>query len=73
MQQAWIDEDVPQCGYCQAGQLMSAAKVSVFVNGQAEPCLVVDELSDRSHGSLGVWVGEGSAGYFANLHVTRTR
>src|SRR4029078_53200 len=22
---AWIAEDVPQCGYCQAGQLMSAA------------------------------------------------
>lgn len=25
LQQAWIDEDVPQCGYCQPGQLMSAA------------------------------------------------
>jgi len=25
LQQAWIDEDVPQCGYCQAGQLMTAA------------------------------------------------
>ena len=25
VQQAWIDHDVPQCGYCQAGQLMSAA------------------------------------------------
>lgn len=25
LQQAWIDNDVPQCGYCQAGQLMSAA------------------------------------------------
>jgi isoquinoline 1-oxidoreductase alpha subunit len=25
LQQAWIDMDVPQCGYCQAGQLMSAA------------------------------------------------
>jgi aerobic-type carbon monoxide dehydrogenase small subunit (CoxS/CutS family) len=24
VQQAWIDEDVPQCGYCQAGQIMSA-------------------------------------------------
>jgi len=24
LQQAWIDYDVPQCGYCQAGQLMSA-------------------------------------------------
>jgi aerobic-type carbon monoxide dehydrogenase small subunit (CoxS/CutS family) len=25
VQQAWIDENVPQCGYCQAGQIMSAA------------------------------------------------
>ena len=25
LQKAWMDVDVPQCGYCQAGQLMSAA------------------------------------------------
>jgi isoquinoline 1-oxidoreductase alpha subunit len=25
LQAAWIEHDVPQCGYCQAGQLMSAA------------------------------------------------
>jgi len=25
VQQAWIDEQVPQCGYCQSGQIMSAA------------------------------------------------
>ena len=25
LQQAWIDNQVPQCGYCQSGQLMSAA------------------------------------------------
>ena len=25
VQQAWLDEDVPQCGYCQAGQIMAAA------------------------------------------------
>jgi len=24
VQQAWIEEDVPQCGYCQAGQIMTA-------------------------------------------------
>jgi isoquinoline 1-oxidoreductase subunit alpha len=24
VQQAWIAEDVPQCGYCQVGQIMSA-------------------------------------------------
>lgn len=25
VQEAWIAEDVPQCGYCQSGQLMAAA------------------------------------------------
>ena len=25
VQEAWIDEDVAQCGYCQAGQIMAAA------------------------------------------------
>ena len=25
LQSAWIAEDVPQCGYCQSGQIMSAA------------------------------------------------
>jgi aerobic-type carbon monoxide dehydrogenase small subunit (CoxS/CutS family) len=25
LQRAWLEEDVPQCGYCQSGQLMSAA------------------------------------------------
>lgn len=25
VQQAWLDNRVPQCGYCQAGQMMSAA------------------------------------------------
>ncbi len=24
VQQAWMDEDVPQCGFCQSGQIMSA-------------------------------------------------
>lgn len=24
VQQAWVDEQVPQCGYCQSGQIMSA-------------------------------------------------
>lgn len=25
LQEAWIEHDVPQCGYCQAGQIMNAA------------------------------------------------
>jgi aerobic-type carbon monoxide dehydrogenase small subunit (CoxS/CutS family) len=29
LQQAWIDLDVPQCGYCQSGQLMQAAALLI--------------------------------------------
>ncbi len=27
VQQAWVEHSVPQCGYCQAGQIMSAASL----------------------------------------------
>lgn len=27
LQQAWIEHDAPQCGYCQAGQIMNAASL----------------------------------------------
>lgn len=27
VQRAWLEHDVPQCGYCQAGQIMSAASL----------------------------------------------
>jgi isoquinoline 1-oxidoreductase alpha subunit len=27
LQAAWVELDVPQCGYCQAGQIMSAASL----------------------------------------------
>src|SRR5205814_1493352 len=46
-------------------------KVSVFVTGAATAALVVNELSDRARGSVGLWAGDGSAGIFANLRVTR--
>ena len=34
VQQAWIEEDVPQCGYCQSGQIMAAASL---LNATAHP------------------------------------
>ncbi len=27
VQRAWVEEDVPQCGYCQSGQIMAAASL----------------------------------------------
>ena len=34
LQKAWIEEDVPQCGYCQSGQIMSAA---VLLKAKPDP------------------------------------
>jgi isoquinoline 1-oxidoreductase alpha subunit len=31
VQVAWQDADVPQCGYCQAGQMMSAAALLMAI------------------------------------------
>lgn len=31
LQKAWLELDVPQCGYCQAGQLMTAAALLVRI------------------------------------------
>lgn len=33
LQNAWIEADVPQCGYCQSGQIMSAAILLKQVKG----------------------------------------
>jgi isoquinoline 1-oxidoreductase alpha subunit len=34
VQQAWLEHDVPQCGYCQAGQIMAAVD---FLNRHPKP------------------------------------
>ena len=46
VQRAWLDEDVPQCGYCQAGQIMAVASLLEQV---PEPS---DDDIDRLHGNL---------------------
>jgi hypothetical protein len=48
--------------------VVAKRKVSVFVNGAATPSLVVDELSDRTGGSVGLWCQ--GVGMIANLRIT---
>ncbi len=42
VQKAWIEHDVPQCGYCQAGQIMNA---SAFLKSNSDPS---DEEIERA-------------------------
>lgn len=47
VQKAWIEHDVPQCGYCQAGQIMSAAALLKKNNNPSD-----DEIDAAMNGNL---------------------
>jgi len=47
VQQAWKEVDVPQCGYCQAGQMMTA---SAFLAKNPNPS--EDEIKNAMHGNI---------------------
>jgi Domain of Unknown Function (DUF1080) len=49
--------------------LISYPHIKVFVNGNKEPSLVVDQLNNRQKGRIGLWVGNNSDGDFANLVI----
>lgn len=46
VQQAWVELDVVQCGYCQSGQIMSAVGL---LSGNAKP--TVEEIDDYMSGN----------------------
>jgi len=47
LQRAWIAEDVPQCGYCQSGQIMAAA---VLLRQSSNP--TDSEIDDAMSGNI---------------------
>ena len=47
LQQAWIAEDVPQCGYCQVGQIMSAAALLAKTPQPSD-----DQITEAMSGNL---------------------
>lgn len=47
VQQAWIEHDVPQCGYCQAGQIMTAAALLEKNNNPSD-----EEISEAMNGNI---------------------
>jgi hypothetical protein len=44
--------------------------LAVYVNGNPDPSLSIDQLNDRKNGKIGLWVGNNSDGDFANLQMT---
>ncbi len=47
LQEAWVKHDVPQCGYCQSGQLMSAAALLA-----AKPKPTDDDIDAAMSGNI---------------------
>ncbi len=47
LQEAWIEAQAPQCGYCQSGQIMSAAALL-----EANPNPSDDEITEAMQGNL---------------------
>jgi len=56
-------------GWFHVRVVVASPKVSVFVGDAKEPSLVVNQLSDRTKGLVGLWVGNGSGGDFADLKI----
>ena len=47
VQKAWLEHDVPQCGYCQAGQIMSAVALL-----KSKPNPSDDDINNAMNGNL---------------------
>jgi isoquinoline 1-oxidoreductase alpha subunit len=47
LQLAWIDHQVPQCGYCQSGQIMQAADLLSNIPNPTD-----EEIADAMNGNL---------------------
>jgi aerobic-type carbon monoxide dehydrogenase small subunit (CoxS/CutS family) len=47
VQKAWLEHDVPQCGYCQAGQIMTAAALLKENSNPSD-----DEIESAMNGNL---------------------
>jgi len=50
--------------------VIQGKNVTAFTNGSETPMLKVELLSDHHQGKVGLWVGNGSDGWFRNLKIT---
>jgi aerobic-type carbon monoxide dehydrogenase small subunit (CoxS/CutS family) len=54
LQRVWIDQDVAQCGYCQAGQIMSAA--ALLANNKKPSDADIDNAMSGNYCRCGTYV-----------------
>lgn len=68
-----IDNPPDPNSFFHAKIVIEKPKISVYVNDAEQPCLVVNELSERKAGWIGLWVGNYSDGAFANLKISEKK
>jgi hypothetical protein len=51
--------------------VVSYPNVKVYVNGSEEATLEIEQISDQKQGNVGLWVGNGSEGWFKNIVITK--
>lgn len=56
-------------GFFRARIVVDKPTVKVYVGDDTEPSLVVEEITDRMGGRIGLWMGNGSDGDFARLVI----
>jgi len=52
--------------------VIKGSTISTFINGNKEPSLVVEKVTNVKKGSIGFYVADTSGGDFANLSITKT-
>ena len=55
--------------FFKARLVIEKPEIRVYLGDETEPCLVVNELTDRTGGRVGLWMGNGSDGSFAELVI----
>jgi isoquinoline 1-oxidoreductase alpha subunit len=81
LQQAWVDNDVPQCGYCQAGQIMNASAflaknprptrtaIATAMNGNLCRCNTYDRILAAIEQAAGIGTAADATSDRAHTHV----
>jgi hypothetical protein len=65
-----VDASVSPTDWVTLRLVVQREKIQIFVGSAAVPALEVRKLGTLTHGQVGLWVGNGSDGDFANLRVT---
>ena len=65
-----VDKSVVPTDWVPLRVVVKGATVQIFVGGVKAPTLEVRKLGSLDRGAVGLWVGNGSDGDFANLRIT---